>query len=166
MDTIQFAELATEHLPVVLDIYNHYVLHTTATFHSHVLSMNEMKDLVIFESPVYKTFVIFQDESLCGYVLLTQFKKREAYDGTAEVTIYLKSDFTGKGIGNLALDFIESYASTKELHVLLATICGENAASVKLFEKCGYTRCARYKEVGKKFGKSLDVVVYQKIIDC
>jgi len=165
MDNILFTELTVEHLPAVLDIYSYYVLHSTATFHAHALSLEEMKDLVIFENPVYRTFVIFQDESLCGYVLLTQFKKREAYDGTAEVTIYLKDGFTGKGIGSLALDLIEEYASSKELHVLLATICGENSASVGLFEKCGYARCAHYEEVGKKFGKSLDVVVYQKIID-
>lgn len=165
MENVRFTELTVEHLPAVLDIYSYYVLHSTATFHSHVLSMDEMKDLVIFKSPLYRTFVIYLDECLCGYVLLTQFKNREAYDGTAEVTIYLKNDSTGKGIGSSALDFIENYASTKELHVLLATICGENSASVGVFEKCGYTKCAHYEEVGKKFGKSLDVVVYQKIID-
>jgi L-amino acid N-acyltransferase YncA len=164
MDNIKFNEIKAEHLPKVLEIYTYYVLNTSATFHAHTLNLNEMKDLVIFDSPKYKTFVIYDEDILCGYVILTQHKKREAYDGTAEVTVYLKHDYVGKGIGSLAVIFIEDYAKTKELHVLVATICGENSKSIKVFERNGFVKCAHYKEVGRKFGQLLDVVAYQKII--
>ncbi len=48
--------------------------------------------------------------------------------------------------------------------MLVATICGENAASIGVFAKNGYEKCAHYKEVGQKFGQLLDVVAYQKIL--
>lgn len=64
----------------------------------------------------------------------------------------------------MAVKYIEGFAKNKNIHVLVATICGENSGSINLFEKNGYTKCAHYKEVGEKFGQFLDVVAYQKII--
>jgi L-amino acid N-acyltransferase YncA len=164
MNNIILKELQIEHLPMVLEIYTYYVLHTTSTFHAHELDLGEMKELVMFDNPKYRTFIIFDNDILCGYVLLTQHKKREAYDATAEVTVYLKYDYVGRGIGDAAVKFIEEYAKTRDFHVLVATICGENSKSIKVFERNGYVKCAHYKEVGRKFGQMLDVVAYQKII--
>lgn len=161
---IVFEEICDKYLSEVLSIYTYYVLNTTATFHAHALSESEMRELVFFDDPKYKTFIIKTEDIICGYVILTQYKKREAYDETAEVTVYLKSDYTSIGIGSLAVKYIEDYAKGQKMHVLIAGICGENTKSIKLFEKSGYKKCAHYEEVGKKFGKRLDVVYYQKIL--
>ena len=157
-------ELKEDHLTKIREIYNYYILNSTATFHAHPLSIDEMRELVFFDNPKYKTFAILDGHDLCGYVILTQHKKREAYDGTAEVTVYLQPDCIGKGLGSLALRYIEDIAKKSNIHVLVATICGENNQSIGLFEKNSYFKCAHYKEVGQKFGKLLDLVAYQKIL--
>ncbi len=164
MSKYYFRAMDERYLDTVLQIYTYYVLNTTATFHARPLTREEVREIVFFASERYKTFVICADEEVCGYVLLTQHKKREAYDGTAEVTIYLQPDFIGKGIGSLAIGHIEEYARKQKLHVLVATISGENEKSIRLFANNGYTKCAHYREVGQKFGRLLDVVAYQKII--
>ncbi|MDT8901524.1 N-acetyltransferase family protein [Anaeroselena agilis] len=164
MQNYRFYEMEERHLDKVLQIYTHYVLNTTATFHARPLTKQEMRKIVFFRNDKYRTFVICDENELCGYVLITQHKNREAYDGTAEITVYLNPDFIGKGIGSLAIKHVEVYARKQQLHVLVATICGENTNSIKLFERNGYFKCAHYKEVGQKFGQLLDVVSYQKII--
>jgi len=164
MNQYQFRGLQEADLTEVTAIYNYYVLNSTATFHAHPLSKEEMRDLVFFDSPKYKTFAIFEQQSMLGYLIITQHKKREAYDGTAEITIYLKSELTGKGVGSTAIQFAEEIAKKSGIHVLIATISGNNNISIRLFEKNGFVKCAHYKEVGKKFGQWLDVVAYQKII--
>lgn len=164
MKNYKFEKVKEEDLPHLLDIYTYYVLNTTATFHEKPLSIDEMKELVVFKDIKYETFVIKGRTGILGYVILTQHKKREAYDSTGEVTVYLKSDCISKGIGSLAVNFIEDVAKKKGFHVLIATICGENQKSIRVFEKNGYVKCAHYKEVGRKFGNWLDVVAYQKII--
>lgn len=164
MCKITFDEIKEEHLDEVLKIYTHYVLNTNATFHAHALSKDEMRELVFFENPKYKTFVIKSADTINGYAILTQHKKREAYDGTAEVTVYLKPECIGKGIGSQAIKFIEDIAKQQNIHVLIAIICGENSKSINLFARNGFSKCAHYKEVGKKFGQLLDVIAYQKII--
>lgn len=161
---IEFKEMAEEYLPSVTDLYNHYVLHTTATFHTRPLSLNEMRSLVFFDNPRFKAFVILRAGVVCGYAIAAPFKRREAYDETAEVTVYLQPEITGQGIGSRAVQFIEDYAGANGFHALLALICGENTQSVRVFERNGYEKCAHYKEIGKKFGRRLDVVAYQKII--
>jgi phosphinothricin acetyltransferase len=80
------------------------------------------------------------------------------------VTIYLKPEYTGKGVGSRALEFLEKVAVEKKFHVLLAIICGENEQSINLFMRRGFEKCGHYREVGRKFGRLLDVVSYQKII--
>jgi L-amino acid N-acyltransferase YncA len=165
IEKISFVELCDERLNEITEIYNHYILNSTATFHGRRLSAEEMKEIVFFENPKYKTYLILQDDVICGYVILSQHKKREAYDGTAEITVYLKPDLTGKGIGTIALKHIEEIAHKSDIHVLVATIAGNNNSSIKLVEKNGYFKCAHYKEVGRKFGQLLDVVAYQKILE-
>lgn len=165
MDMIRFEEIRDEHLNSVLDIYNYYVVNTTATFHDHALSVDEMRKLVLFDNPRYRTFIILCETNICGYVILKRHKEREAYDKTAEVTVYLKPECIGRGLGNLAVQHIENFARNSDIHVLIASICGNNLNSIKLFSQNGYFKCAHYKEVGRKFGQVLDVVAYQKVLN-
>jgi phosphinothricin acetyltransferase len=153
-----------DYLPQILEIYNYYVKNTTVTFHKHLLNIDEMKQLVFFGNPKYKAYAILSDNEVCGYVILTQYKVREAFNRTAEVTVYLKNNFAGKGIGTKALRFIEQVAAKTDIHALVALITGENTASLNLFERNGYEKCAHIKEVGYKFERWLDLVVYQKLL--
>jgi len=162
---ISFSGLTEAELPEILRIYNYYVLNSTATFHLEPLSEKEMRELVFFNHPRYRTFVIRDESGILGYVLLCPFNKREAYSRTAEVTIYLRHDVTGKGVGGRALEFIEEFARQNGIKVLIAIICAENIMSTRLFQKNGYTECARYRQVGEKFGRLLVTAAYEKILD-
>lgn len=164
MTGIEFEEMREEHLDDVLGIYNYYVMNSTATFHMHELSKDEMRALVFFKEPKYTAFVIKHGREISGYAILAQHKAREAYSATADITIYLKPGETGKGIGSKAVGFIEELAKERGFHALIAGICAENERSIALFEKCGFVKCAHYREVGKKFGRLLDVAAYEKII--
>lgn len=164
MTTPSIIPVTEQHLPAILSIYNHYVAHSTATFHTHLLTIDEMRGLVFFQNPRYGAYTIISGDGLAGYVLLTQHKAREAYNSTAEVTIYLSPDFTGKGLGRVAVNFIECVARQSGFHALIATVCGENTQSLALFERCGYERCAHYKEVGYKFNRYLDLIALEKLL--
>jgi phosphinothricin acetyltransferase len=164
MEQPVFEEIKEEHLQEVADIYNYYVEHTTVSFHTEPLNLEEMREAVMKVSSLYFTYIIQHNGTMIGYVLLTQHKNKQAYDTCAEVTIYLKPGSVGHGVGSIALTFIEEKARERGFHVLVATICKENERSASLFEKHGYVQCAHFKEVGFKFDRWLDIVSYQKII--
>ena len=113
---------------------------------------------------MYRTYVILANETYAGYVLITQHKKKPAYNVTGEVTIYLDPSHIGKGIGRPSLEFIENVARELSFHSLIATICSENEGSIRMFTKLGYEKVAHFKEVGYKFERWLDIVAYQKIL--
>ncbi|QYR19146.1 GNAT family N-acetyltransferase [Paenibacillus sp. sptzw28] len=165
MNKITFVEIREDHIPDLLSIYNHYVLSSTITFNTEPLSELEMKNLIMnHNSNRYKSFVILNHEFISGYILITQYKARQAYDNTAEITIYLKPEFIGQGLGKHSLQFIEGVAKDKGFHTLVAGLCTENERSRHLFEGNGYLKCAHFKEIGYKFGRFLDVEYFQKMI--
>ncbi|MBD0380405.1 GNAT family N-acetyltransferase [Paenibacillus sedimenti] len=161
---IQFRDLEEADIPLLMDIYNHFVMHTTVSFHTEPVTLDEFTDSVVHPNPRYKTFVIMLDGSLQGYVQVMPHKKKQAYATSGEVTIYLHPECVGKGIGTAALQHIEAFAKENGYHVLVSTICSENSPSIRSFTKNGYFQCAHFREVGLKWGKFLDIVTYQKII--
>lgn len=161
---LDFKNIQEKDLPLVKEIYDWYIANSTATFHTQPISLDELKELLYFDHHLYHSFLIYADDELAGYCFTTHFKKRQAYNRTAEVTIYLKDGFGGKGIGKKTLHFIEEKAKNNGIKNLLGIITGDNTGSIALFSKCGYFECANFKNVGEKFGKILDVVGYQKEI--
>jgi len=161
---VAFTEMREEYLAEVLEIYNYYVLHSTATFHIKPLTLEEMGDLVFFPDPRHRTFVILEDGAIIGYVYLGPHKTRPAYGQTGEITVYLRHDYIGSGVGSMAVRFIEDYARDKEFHVLVASMCGENDKSMGVFVRNGFAKAMHFREIGYKFGRWLDVAGYQKIL--
>ena len=162
-DKIAFRVIEETDLPAMLAIYNYYVDHTTITFHTEPVTPDQFRASVKHANPRYQTFVIEENGTLSGYMLLTQHKNKQAYDVTAEVSIYLDPNGLGRGVGGLALAFLEEAGRGAGFHGLVATVCTENERSIALFERRGFEKCAHFKQVGCKFGRWLDIASYQKI---
>jgi len=107
----QFKEIKEQDFSIIKEIYDYYVLHSTATFHCKPVSINELKKVIYTNHTKYKSYLIYLNEQICGYCYFSPYKNRQAYARTAEVTIYLKHGFEGRGIGRKTLDFIEKKAS-------------------------------------------------------
>lgn len=161
---IDWHEIREEDYATIKSILDYYRLNTAVTLASEELSIAELKQRIPLKHPVYKAFVIQADKQVCGFCHLSPYRNKPAYKRSAEVAIYLKPEFTGFGIGKEVLIRLESLARDNNIGVLLATITGGNASSETLFEKCAYQKCAHIKQVGEKFNRLYDVLVYQKIL--
>lgn len=161
---ISFTPLTLENLHAVKAIYDWYIKNATATFHTEPITLEQLQEFIFIDHPLYKSFLVRADGEPAGYCFLTYHKKRPAYDRTAEISIYLKPEFAGKGMGKAALRYLEDIAREVGLKNLVGVITGDNLSSMALFEKAGFIKCAHFKNVGEKFGKVLDVVAYQKEI--
>lgn len=161
---ITFLPITNNNISEVLDIYNWYVLYSTATFHIDAIEADELKKMISIGHSKYQSFAIMKDNKVCGFCYLSQFRYKEAYDRTAEVTLYFHPDYTGKGRGKEVMLFLENLAKQHQIVNLIGVITQENTNSVKLFERCGYFKAAHLKKVGVKFDRALDVTWYQKEI--
>ena len=145
-------------------VYNHYVTGSTATFQTEPVSPDEWAAEAAGDPERHGAWAVEADGAFAGYVLVTPFKSRCAYRDTAEVTVYLAPEHTGRGLGRAALAHADAHAAGAGLHALLAVVCAENTGSLRLFERAGYERCALLREVGTKFGRRLDVVYLEKVV--
>jgi len=162
--SIEFKPITKENIPAALNIYNWYVLNSTATFHLKAVPHKELERMVSIGHSKYQSFVIEYNNEICGFCYLSQFRYKEAYDKSAEITLYLKQGCLGKGIGKTTLVYLENIAKENGINNLVAVITEGNDASIALFEKLGYFKVGHLKNIGIKFGEALDVVSYQKEI--
>ena len=163
MKAIELAEMRESDLDFVKEIYDHYILHSTAVFYIHPLTLDELRSNIQIGDNRYKAFTIHYGGEMCGFCYISKFKPKEAFDLTVEITVYLKPEFGGKGIGYAAMQLFEPEIWRAGFHNIVALITGENTASIRLFEKCGYAKCAQIEQVAKKFDRLLDLLIYQKL---
>ena len=161
---IEFVDVKETDLTIIKEIYDYYIEKSTATYYTEKIALNELREFILIGNEKYKSYLVMNRKECCGFCYLSQYKKRQAYDRTAEISLYLKPDCTGKGIGNNALKFLEDVAKRNGISVLIALISGDNENSIRLFEKNKYEKCGHLKQIGEKFNRILDVVFYQKIL--
>jgi len=162
--SIEFKRITKDNIAGALNVYNWYVLNSTATFHLDEIPQKELERMISMGHSKYESFIIVCDNEISGFCYLSQFRYKEAYDASAEITLYLNQKSIGKGIGKETLKFLENRAKTNGINNLVAVITEGNIASIKLFEKENYFKVSHLKKIGVKFGEALDVVSYQKII--
>src|ERR1700749_479658 len=93
--------VAQADLPALLDIYNHYVVHTPINFDIEPRTLEQRREWLaqFSDSGKYQCFVASEDGAVAGYACSMQFKEKAAYATTIETSIYCAPDRGGKGIG-------------------------------------------------------------------
>jgi len=152
-------------LQAILDIYNDAVLHSTATFDMEPRTWDEQQRWVQEHRPPYAVFVATVGDTVTGWGSLSRFRPRPGYRFTAEDSIYVHEDFRGRGIGAGLLVLLIEAARRGRFHSVMALIDGDNAVSVRLHERFGFRQVGIFREVGFKFGRWLDVVHMQRMVE-
>ena len=148
----------------VAGIYNHEVVHGTGTLdeqpwdHAGALAMMAEHD------DRFPLWVACVGDAVVGFCSLSRVRHRCGYRFAAETSVYTAPEHQRKGIGRTMLEFLEMEATRIGFHTVLSRITGENSRSIALFESCGHVRAGLEREVGFKFGRRIDVAIYQKIL--
>jgi L-amino acid N-acyltransferase YncA len=102
---------------------------------------------------------------LLGFATYGMFRERPAYKYTVEHSVYVERTCRRRGVGRKLLEAIINRARTQDYHVLIGGIDADNAISIDLHRKFGFTFCGEIREAGFKFGRWLHLVFYQLILD-
>jgi len=151
-------------LPAITAIYAHHVLHGTGTFETVPPTAEEMTgrraDVLAKGLP----FLVTEESGqVLGFAYCQWFKPRPAYRYSAEDSIYLHPDASGKGAGKELLAALCAQAEQAGIRKLIAVIGDSgNAASVGVHRSLGFEDVGVLKSCGWKFGKWLDVVLMDK----
>jgi L-amino acid N-acyltransferase len=158
---IRAAEL--KDLENITEIYNHAILNTVATFDTKPKTFEEQKEWFEGHGSKNPILVAEIDKKVVGFASLSKYSTRCAYSDTAELSIYIKEKYQGKGIGKKLMKEIIDAGEKADLHAVISRIAEGNKVSINLHEEVGFNHVGIYKEVGFKFGKKLDVYLMEKI---
>ncbi len=162
---IELRPVTVDDLPVITEIYNDAILNTAATFDLETKSREDMRLWLERHGERYPVVVCSFEGKIAGYASLNEYSPKKAYAATAEVSVYVDRDSRGKGYGRTLLGAIIEAAAETGIHALIARITEGNDISVQLFESFDFTHVGKLREVGMKFGRLLDVDLYQRIVE-
>ena len=145
-------------------IYNLEVTESTATFDLVPRSHDDQRVWLAAHSGAHPALVAVDGDEVVGFGSLSPYKDRPAYSTTVEDSVYVHRDRRGKGVGRLILDELLTLARSHGFHAVIARIVGDHEASITLHERCGFAFVGVEKEVGRKFGRWLDVVELQRLL--
>lgn len=149
----------------MLEIYNDVILNTTAVYSEqpHTLEMR----LVWFnerKAGGFPVIVSEQNGAITGFGTYGQFRVWPCYRFTVEHSLYVHKDWRGQGISNVLLNGIIERARSGGMHALIAGVDSGNDISLQLHLKFGFVQVARFKEVGFKFGRWLDLIFLELLL--
>ncbi len=150
-------------IDAITEIYNDAIVKTVATFDTTPKRREEQERWFKAHGGMYPILVAEQDHRILGWVSLSPWSDRCAYTETAEISLYVREGHRGQGIGRRLLHAIIKEGRKAHVHTVIARIADGNTVSIHLHESVGFRHIGVMREVGRKFGRLLDVSLMQLI---
>lgn len=154
-----------EDAEAVRRIYNGEVTGSTVTFDLVPRTLDEQREWLTARSGAHAVVVATDGDLITGFGSLSPYRDRPAYSTTVEDSVYVHPDHRGERVGGLILAELVQLATAHGFHAVMARIAGGHEASIALHESIGFELVGIEREVGRKFGQWLDVVVMQRLLD-
>jgi L-amino acid N-acyltransferase len=148
----------------IRQIYNLEVSTSTVTFDLVPRTAADQLQWLEARSGAHAVIVAEVDGEVVGFASLSPFRDRPAYNSTVEDSVYVRADQRGTGLGAALLEELLTLAGQHGFHTVIARIVGGHDASIGLHQRLGFEEVGLEREVGRKFGKWLDVMVMQRLL--
>jgi phosphinothricin acetyltransferase len=145
-------------------IYNLEVTTSTATFDLVPRSLEDQQAWLAARSGAHAAIVAEADGVVLGFGSLSPWRDRPAYATTVEDSVYVHRDHHGRGVGKALLQELVATGTAHGFHACMARIVGGHEASIALHASCGFEQVGVEREVGRKLGRWLDVVLMERML--
>lgn len=156
----------SDDLEEIRAIYNEIIRNTTAVYHYDERTSEWMdtwfEDKQLFRFPL---LVAKTNGVVSGFATYSQFRPWVGYQFSVEHSVHVHHAFRGQGISKLLLHALIAEARKDNLHCMVAGIDSDNAVSISLHKKFGFTEAGHFKQVGYKFDRWLDLTFMQLLIN-
>ena len=146
----------------VLSIYAPYIRTTAVTFETEVPAVSEFAERIGAISGEFPYLLLFVDSELAGYAYAHRQAERAAFAWNAELSVYLRMDWRGKGMGRVLYALLIDLLKMQGYVNMYGVITGSNAGSIAMHEKMGFEVVGRHEKTGFKHGQWHDTVWMHK----
>ena len=153
-------------LPQILHIYNEVIRNSTAVYSEE--EFTPARGQTWFDAKTdhgYPVIVVRDPSGIAGFGTFGEFRAWPCYRHSVEHSVHVRADRRGQGIGRALVLELLARAAASSKHVMIAGIDADNAVSIGLHRSLGFAAVGHFHEVGFKFGRWLDLVFMQRILD-
>ena len=100
-----------------------------------------------------------------GFAALSTYRDRAGYRTTVENSVYVHREHQRRGVGRLLLSALLDVARDSGFHTVIARVDSQSAGSLALHRSLGFIEVGIEKQIGRKFGRWLDSVILQKMLN-
>ena len=157
-------------VPAITAIYNESGVGTTASYDLAPVGVADR--MAWFEGKQRRQFPVMVAEftpdvppagaptkpEVVGFAAYGGFRDKAGYDFTVEHSVYVTPDRRAAGVGRMLMSALIDHARGRGVHVMVGVVDANNEASILFHQQLGFTVAGRLDEVGRKFGRWLDVV--------
>lgn len=156
----------SEDAEAIAEIYNDAVRNTTAIWNEIEIDAQNRRDWIADRQAAgYPVLVWEEGGKAVGYVSFGPFRPHDGYRLSVEHSVYVHRDHRAGGKGAQMMEALIARAREGGFHVMIAAVDAANAGSVRLHERLGFAHVGRLPQVGKKFGRWLDLALLQLVLD-
>lgn len=148
----------------IRSIYNAEVAGSSTTFDMVPRSVDGQRTWLAEHSGAYPGVVAVENQTVVGFGCLSGYRARPGYATTVEDSVYVDSAQRSRGVGHTVLEELLRLATAHGFHTVMARIADGNPASIALHRAAGFELVGVELEVGRKFGRWLDVTVMQRLL--
>lgn len=162
---MKIREAVKEDLPIILEIMNDAILNSTAIYDYNARTPEFINRWFLKKQNDNMPVIVGEHEGkTIGFGSFGIFRPWDGYKYSAEHSIYIASHFRGRGSGGELLQKLIELAKEQGFHTLIAGIDADNKASYRFHSKYGFAEVGRFREIGYKFNRWLDLVFMQLLL--
>lgn len=165
MKTTSIRVAVTDDVERILHIYNQGIEDRIATLEVDQKDIAYMNNWFQQHQDRYAVIVAEYDNEVIGWASLNPYSQRCAYDGVADLSIYIDRTFRGRGVGSMLLQHLEEIAKEKNFYKIVLFTFPFNQNGQALYHKLGYRDVGVFEKQGILDGKYVDVKIMEKIIN-
>lgn len=159
-------EATEDDLPCILAIHNDAIATTTAIFSIHPVDLDNRRAFVRERQGRGFPFLVAVEEgAVLGYASFGDFRPHDGYFKTVEHSVYVNRAHHRAGVASRLMPVLLARAAELGKHAMVGGLDASNIASIRLHERFGFERVGLLPQVGFKFGRYLDLLFMQKILD-
>jgi phosphinothricin acetyltransferase len=162
---MQFSDATIDDLPLIVEIYNSTVASRLVTADTEPVTVSDKLNWFGAHNPATRPlWMVKENGEVIGWVSYNNFYGRPAYNGTAEISIYLHPNARGKGNGKKILAYCLEQAPWLKIHTLLGFIFKHNEPSIQLFKQAGFAEWGYLPDIAIMDGLPYSLLIFGKKI--
>ncbi len=152
-----------EDLPKIVSIYNSTVASRLVTADTQKVGVESKLEWFRSHTPDKRPLLVHEEEGdVAAWVSFESFYGRPAYDGTAEISIYIDSRYRRRGLGRRLLQEAIDMAADLKIRTLVGFIFSHNEPSIRLFRAFGFEEWGRLPNVAEMDGREYSLSILGK----